>query len=705
MSTASTKYSRWDGSQDPFPIDPKDIIDELANDVMNSSDITQALRRLMQRGMQSRNGRMEGMKDLMERLKQRKQQQLQRYDMDSIVDDLKKRLEQIMDTERKGIDKRLQEAMQQFQQGNQSEQGQKGQSPQGQEGQNQQGEQGQQGQGQRGQGQPNQKLLDMLKERAARSKEKLDKMPKDLGGQIKELSSYDFMDHDARQQFQELIDMLKKRMMENHFRNMSEMMKNMTPEQMKAIQQMIRDMNKMLQDHMAGRDPHFNEFMDKWGQMFGDDPPKDIDDLIERMQRQMAQMQNMMDSMSPEMRQEMEDMMQQMMGPGMQADMEQLAATLDMLFPADELRQQYQFSGQEPLSMQQAMQLMEDLQKSEDLERQLEDVAYGGDIDDINSEEMANQAGEDARRILDQLKRMQKELEDAGYIRRKGDKLELTPKAMRRIGQKALKDIFEKLKKDRNGSHEQRTRGAGGEELSWTKKYEFGDEFKLDLQQTMRNSLVRNGPGTPVKFKVDDFEVKQTEHLTSSATVLLLDQSRSMAYNGSFPAAKKVAVALHSLMTSQFTRDHLYILGFSDVAVEIKGKDLPEITWNSWMHGTNMHHAFMMSRKMLAKHKGATKQIIMITDGEPTAHLENGRSYFSYPPDIRTISETLKEVYRCTREGITINTFMLETSYYLIDFIGRLTKINHGRAFYTTPDKLGEYILVDFLKNRRKKVA
>ena len=640
---------------------------------MNSSDITQALRRLMNRGMQSRNGRMEGMKEIMERLKQKKRERLQRYNLDSVVDDLKERLEKILDTERKGIDKRLQEAAQKSLQSQSGDQ--------------------------------NQKLTDMLKERANRAKEKLDSLPRDPGGQIKELSQYDFMDHDARQQFQELMDMLKKRMMDNHFKNITDNMKNMSGDQMKAMQQMMRDLNKMLRDHMAGRDPHFNEFMDKWGQMFGDNPPKDIDELIERLQKQMAQMQNMLDSMSPEQRQQLEEMMEQMMGEEMRGEMAQLAGTLEMLFPSDELRQQYQFSGEEPLSMQQAMQLMEELQKTEELERQLEDVQFGGDLQNIDPQALEEQAGEEARQMLEQLQRLQKELEDEGYITRNGDKLELTPKAMRRIGQKALKDIFEKLKKDRNGNHEQRTRGAGGEELSWTKPYEFGDDFKIDLQQTLRNSLIRQGPGTPIKLHVDDFAVKQTEHVTSSATVLLLDQSRSMVRSGSFTAAKKVAVALHSLITSQFSRDRIYVLGFSDMATEIKGKDLPQITWNSWGRGTNMQHAFMMSRKLLSNHKSATKQIIMITDGKPTAHIENGELFVSYIPDIRTITKTLDEVRGCTNEGITINTFMLGSSYDLVEFVGRMTKINHGRAFYTTPDKLGEYVLVDFLSNRRKRVA
>jgi uncharacterized protein with von Willebrand factor type A (vWA) domain len=192
-------------------------------------------------------------------------------------------------------------------------------------------------------------------------------------------------------------------------------------------------------------------------------------------------------------------------------------------------------------------------------------------------------------------------------------------------------------------------------------------------------------------------------HTTQAATVLLIDQSRSMGLFGSFTSAKKVAIALDTLIRSRFPRDQFWILGFAGMAERIKSEDLPYLTWSGGS-GTNMQHAFSTSRKLLAPYKNATKQILMITDGEPTAHIEGGRPYFSYPPTHRTIQETLREVRRCTQERIVINTFMLETSHYLLDFIDRLTRINHGRALYTTPDNLGQYVLVDYLSNRTKRV-
>ncbi|MDA1036697.1 MAG: VWA domain-containing protein, partial [Chloroflexi bacterium] len=253
------------------------------------------------------------------------------------------------------------------------------------------------------------------------------------------------------------------------------------------------------------------------------------------------------------------------------------------------------------------------------------------------------------------------------------------------------------------GQHELEARGMGADENDDTKKFEFGDPFNIHLHKTVMNAVERTGGGTPVQLTVDDFEVRQTEHSTQAATVLLIDLSRSMGMFGSFTSAKKVAIALDTLIRTKYPRDHFWILGFAGMAEQIKRDDLPYLTWSSGS-GTNMQHAFATARQLLSPFKDCTKQILMITDGEPTAHIENGRPFFSYPPTYRTIQETLREVRRCTTEGIVINTFMLETTHYLLDFIDRLTKINRGRALYTSPDNLGQYVLVDYMSNRTKRV-
>ena len=279
----------------------------------------------------------------------------------------------------------------------------------------------------------------------------------------------------------------------------------------------------------------------------------------------------------------------------------------------------------------------------------------------------------------------------------------LTPAGVRKIGQKALRDLFADLRRGRAGQHDIHVRGSGGDHTDDTKRYEFGDPFDIQLHKTVMNAVGRHGAGTPVRIEVQDFEITRTEHNTQAATVLLIDQSRSMGLFGSFAAAKKVAIALDSLIRSRFPRDHFWILGFAGMAKQIKTSDLPHITWSDGS-GTNMQHAFASSRRLLAPFKDCTKQILMITDGEPTAHIESGRTFFSYPPTYRTIQETLREARRCTQEGIVINTFMLETSVYLQDFIARLTRINNGRALYTSPGALGQYVLVDYMSNRTKRV-
>jgi uncharacterized protein with von Willebrand factor type A (vWA) domain len=446
--------------------------------------------------------------------------------------------------------------------------------------------------------------------------------------------------------------------------------------------------------------------MQQYGDLFGDNPPQSLEELIAQMQHQMGQMQSLMDSMPGDMRQQLQDLLSDKIGdPQLQQIMNDLAQNLEYLYPMRELRNQYPFRGEEEIDLQSAMQLMNQMQSIDEVERQLERTQYGGDIEDIDADKLEDLLGPEARETLDQLKKFLEILEEAGYIRKKGNGYELTPRGTRKIGQRALAEIYAQLKKDTFGKHEIKDSGQGGDRTDQTKKYEFGDPFHLDIQKTLFNSMLRNGPGTPVTLKPDDFEVDKTELVTQTATVIMLDLSWSMALRGSFQAAKKVALALNNLIGSAYQRDSLYIIGFSAYARELKADQLPYVRWDESVLGTNMHHALMIAQNLLAKHTQGTRQIIMISDGEPTAHLEKGRSYFAYPPSPITIRETLKEVKRCTQKRITINTFMLDRNYYLKEFVNQVARINKGRVFYTTPDKLGEYILVDYVQQKKKKLS
>jgi len=710
------RYSRWDGSQQLFPFTADDLMEALSDDLLADGDLWNALERIMQWGLDGQNGdHMEGLQQLLEKLRERRQQELNRYDMNSIFDEIKEKLEEVKQLERQGIDRKLDEARGASSNDSPESSGLSPEQDADQRGDQSNQESGQQAgphtgdssQSDRNSGlAPTPDLLDMLEKMAARKQHQLDMLPEDPAGQIKELSeNYEFMDQQAREKFQALLDMLKQQVMQQYFQGMKDALQGMSPEDMQRMKDMLRDLNQMLKDRMSGKEPKFQEFMDKFGDYF-EPGLENLDQLLESLAKRMAQMQSLLDSMPGDMRQSLESMLQQMMGdPEMQGQMAELMANLEAMMPMRQMRNRYPFHGDESMSMDQAMQMMEQLQQMDELERQLKRAHDGESMDQIDPQRLGDLLGPEARAQFEQLQQITKVLEEAGYIQKNGSAYELTPRGTRKIGQKALQDIFAHLKKDSFGKHPIQAHGHGGDRTDDSKIYEFGDTFLLDIKQTLMNSVQREGQGTPIQLKPIDFEVYRSELITSSSTVLMLDMSRSMLLRGCFLAAKKVAVALNSLIRAQYPRDNLYIIGFSDSARELKPERLPTINWNEYVYGTNMQHGFMLARQMLARHKSSNKQIIMITDGEPTAYFDHGRVQFSYPPTYRTFQETLREVHRCTKDQIVINTFMLERSHYLAAFVNQMTKINKGRAFFATPDRLGEYILVDYVSSKKKKMS
>ena len=489
--------------------------------------------------------------------------------------------------------------------------------------------------------------------------------------------------------------------MKSFANNMMDQLGKITPEDMNNSKDMLKDLNKMLRDREQGKDENFDEFMQKWGDNFDDPLPETLDDLLDSFKDQMEQMQSLMNSLPADLKQELKESMEEALGdPELNEELNQFAKLMNQMMPKKS-GQSYPFTGEESLSLNEAMNIMNELQKIEEVETQLQQAQRTGDLDSIDKDQLGEILGDEAKNNLELLEELQKRLEDEGFIKQNGEKLELTPKGIRKIGEKALRDIFSGLKNARIGNHELRKTGLMGEQTEEnTKIYEFGDKFNVHMVRTVKNAVLRNGTGTPIALHPDDFEVYQDEQLTQSSTVILLDQSRSMAISGSFEAAKKMALALHTLIQMQFPRDNLYVVGFADYAWELKGQNLIKATWGGYSPGTNMQHALMLSRKLLNKHRTGTRQVLMVTDGEPTAHFEGGAPYFSYPPSPRTLDMTLREVKKCTNEGIIINVFMLEMAYYLVNFVRQMTKLNGGRAFFTQPDKLGEYVLVDYLKNK-----
>ncbi|HYL44001.1 MAG TPA: VWA domain-containing protein [Ktedonobacteraceae bacterium] len=718
-------YSRWDGSQRIEGLDADDVLKALSDDYMENGNLQQALKRLMQDGIQSEDERRTmGLRELMERMRNQRNQQLNRYNMASgVMDDLREKLEEIKNLEREGIQERL-DGKQPAQQ-NQSpsdqqtsspgQQPQAGQQPspsqQGQQSpgsQSQAGQQGQMGEGeQQGSGdddltpEQKRKMLEMI---AKRKQEYLDKLPQDVPGQIKGLSEYDFMDDEAREKFKELMDSLQQQMMQQFFQGMQQSLQNMTSEDITKMREMIRDLNKMLRERQEGLEPDFDAFMQKHGEYFPG--VNSLDDLIEQMQMQMAAMQGIMDNLSPEQRQELQNLMEQLMGDDrIRVDMMELAQNLEALAPMEQMRTRFNFRGDESIPLNEAMRMMSRLQQMEGLEDQFNEARRMDNLEAIDSEKVKELLGDEEYQSVEQLKELMKMLEEAGYIQKKGNRWELTARGIRKIGQKALQDIFNKLKRDGFGRHVSPFRGVGGERTDESKAYQFGDPFLLDLEKTLMNALHRRGVGTPVALQKEDFEVYRTEFTTQSSTVLMIDMSLSMIYNGCQPAAKKVAVALESLIRSQFPRDNLYIVGFSRIAREYKPDELIEMSRLDNSQGTNMAHGLMLSRQLLARHRGVNKQIIMITDGGPTVWYEDGEWLFNWPYNHLAEQQTLLEVQRCTREGITINTFMLEDDSWMIAFVNQMAQINHGRTFYADKNNLGEYLLVDYLNSKRKFIA
>jgi uncharacterized protein with von Willebrand factor type A (vWA) domain len=585
-------YSRWDGLQKGFDLDADHLMQQVTDDLLYHGDMHAALRRLMQEGMEDRNGeRIQGLREMMEKLRQKREETLDKHNLGGVYDDIAKELREVIDQERAALDELAQEAKDS------------------------------------GDARRQEVTQQAVDERQL----KLDMLPPDLAGQVKDLQEYDFTSSEARERFEELLQKLREQLMQNMVDKMTGAMKSQSPEDMAAMKDMMADLNQMLEKRERGEDPGFEEFMEKHGEFFPENP-ETLDELLENMAQRMAAMQRMMNSMTPEQRAQMKELSDQLMEDmDLSFQMNQLSQNLQSMFPQMGWGQGYDFRGQDPLGFSDSMQMMNDLGDMDQLEQLMNGVTNPGALAEADIDRVRDLLGDDAARSMEKLAEMAKMLEDAGLINQKEGRLELTPRAIRSLGANALDELFSKLAKDKLGQHQQNRHGVGHEREYETKPYEFGDPFNLDLQRTIRNGLRRQGGGTPVKLLPEDFEIERTENLTRSSTVLMLDLSLSMPMRDNFLPAKKVALALHSLITSQFPRDYMGIVGFSEVARIVKAEQLPEVSWD-FVYGTNMHHGFSLARKLLAKQTG-TKQIIMITDGEPTAHIEpSGQVFFNYPP-------------------------------------------------------------------------
>lgn len=655
------RYSRWDRTQSVDGFDAEELMEALSDDLMSDGDIWNALQRIARWGLQrEEEPGAPGLQNLLQRLRAQRQQELERYNLDSLMEDIRGRVQDVLAAEREGIERRLEEA----------------------------------------EAAQDQSLRDMLEGIAGRKLEFLDSLPDEPGAAVADLADYEFLDDTARAQFDALKAMLEQQVLQSRFRNMQESLAALSGSELADLKEMMHDLNRMLREHLDGEETDFERFAEQHGRYFPG--ARSFDEIVAQLQEQSQQMESLMRSMSTDMRRSLDDMMKGLLrDEDLRNELATMAETLESVAQFRRTPPGYAFSGEQSITLEEALRLMRKLHDLDLLEREMRRAQDSGDLASLSSARIADLMGDDAGQAVDRLKQLSQVLEEAGYVQAHDGRLELTARGIRIIGQKALQDIFQQLNRESFGGHQLSEPGFGGDRTDDTKTYEFGDPFLLDMSRTVMNSVRRGGTAGNLQLTVEDFEVFRTEQLTQASTVLMLDMSRSMPLRGCFVAAKKVALALNSLIRTQYPRDNLYIIGFSDFARQLRPESLHQITWGDYVYGTNMQHGFVMARRLLGRHQSGTRQIILITDGEPTAHFEGGRVHFAYPPTFRTFQETLREVKRCTDEGILINTFMLERSHYLGEFVTQMTRINRGRAFFATPERLGDYVLVDYVSSKK----
>ncbi|NNN18933.1 MAG: hypothetical protein HKL84_03670 [Acidimicrobiaceae bacterium] len=654
-------YERWDGTQTPIGPDGEELFDEIRDSLLYHGDVAAALKKLMSDGFKDSDGkRTGGIKDMVRRLAERRREILSQHDPSGMVQEISDALDQIILTETEAINSNISEI------GDRSDTA-------------------------------SQQSWDRLNSKGL----ELSTMPSNPASRIRGLKNYEFESPEAKQAFEELLERISQELLDNFFHSMRHSLESQSESGRAQTREMLADLNNLISNYRQGRETgaQFSEFMGKWGDNFpsGIDSVEDLIDFLAAQARSTAAMFN---SLSPEQRRELMDLSQALLD-----DLDlgwQISQLSDNLAPfTGPGTPRYGFYGDQPMGLGEAPEVFSELDELSDLEAFLRHVSSPADLADVDLEQLEKTLGADARQELEGLAKIASLLEEAGLIANDESKMVLTPKGIRRIGESALSELFASGAASRLGDHALSKSGIGNDLEYDSKPYEFGDPFNLNITKTIRNALQRSGAGIPIKVVPDDFEIEKTEKLTRASTVLLLDLSLSMPLRDNFLTAKKVAMALHSLMKTKYPKDDLSIVGFSEIARHIEPHALPEVSWD-FVYGTNMEHALLMAREILRFQEGH-KQIIMITDGEPTAHiLPDGDVFFSYPSSPETIAATLKEVMRCTREGITINTFVLDATRELRKFMEKFASINKGRVFYTDPENLGNFVLIDFLANRNK---
>jgi uncharacterized protein with von Willebrand factor type A (vWA) domain len=637
------RYSSWDGTQDPLGPDLSagDLLEAMSDELLSGEGPDRALSRLIRRGMR---GRFSGIDALRARLRDARRREQERLDLEGPLAEIQERLQEIIELERSALSFKAEE-------------------------------------------------------RARLAEQFLDSLPPDPASAIRELKDYTFVDPEARRKFDELLEWLKEQVLGSYFRDTAAGMRDLSPEQLRRFKDMLAELNVMVDARDRGEPYDFEGFMGRYGDFFPDNP-RSLDELLENMARRMAAMSRLLASMSPEQRAELESLAREVLRDlDLAFEVDRLAGALAEMFPELPWDEPALAGGDESMPMQATVDALERLSDYEELDRSMQGDYAGAALEDVDEERLRRTLGEDAVRDLGRLKEVERALERAGLLTRKGGRLQVTPRGARRLGERMLMRVFEQLRRDREGGHDARRTGGLAEPTGATRPWRFGDSGQIAVQRTVFNAVVRDGPSPHPRLSPDDFELIEAETRTEAATALLLDISFSMPLRGHWLPAKKMALALHALIEGRYPHDKLYLVGFSDFARRMKAEDLAGSGWER-VYGTNMQHAFNLAGRLLADHPRATKQVIMVTDGEPTAHLEGDQAFFAWPPVPETIRRTLSEAMRLSRAGVTINVFMLENTQGLTSFMERLARLTGGRVFEAAGENLGEFVIRDYVNRR-----
>ncbi|WP_346621763.1 VWA domain-containing protein [Blastococcus montanus] len=651
------RYGQWRGGPDPLapPYDLGNAVDEIGDSVLGGSGVREALRELLRRGAEGRRGLDELRRSVRDRLRQARTAGR----MDGTLEEVRQLLDTAVEAERRA-------------------------------------------------------LFPDPDDAARLAEAELDALPEDTSGAVRALKDWSWRSPEGRQAYEQIQDLLRREVLDSSFASMKQALENATGQDMQAVKDMVADLSRLVDAHNRGEDTdqQFADFMDRHGQFFPDDP-QTVEELIDSLARRAAAQERMMAGLSPEQRAELADLMAQTMEDmGLASEMAHLSDALRQARPDLPWGRRGQVpEGEQALGMGDATSAVADLADLEALSNQLSQGYAGASLADVDEELLERALGRSAADDLAALRQLERELERQGYLDRTDGRLELSPKAVRRLGATALRRVFAQLDATGRGEHDVADAGAAGELTGSSREWRFGDEQPLDVVRTVRNAVLRTA-GEPrsaarrrVRIAVEDFEVVETERRTGAAVALLVDLSYSMALRGTWGAAKSTAMALHSLVTTRFPQDAIEIIGFSSTAQVLRPETLAELSVDT-LQGTNLQHGLMLARRFLARHRDAEPVVLVVTDGEPTAHLEDdGTPFFCWPPMPETIARTVAEVERVARSGATVNVFALDPDPGLVHFVHDLTQRAGGRVFQPDTERLGEYVVADYLRTRRGRRA